>query len=93
MKNTFCNSLKTRTSCRDVGRVAATDESLHGAGSVENVQRESSDCFADWHSKIDFHYIFVGGIRNFIMSEEASRMRRWSGIHWSVILLLDGAGS
>lgn len=55
--------------------------------------RESSDCFADWHSKIDFHYIFVGGIRNFIMSEEARRMRRWSGIHWSVILLLDGAGS
>lgn len=71
------------------------DRSVHGARSTErgarSVEREaSSDCFADWHSKIDFHYIFVGGIRNFIMSEEASRMVQWSGIHWSVILLLDG---
>lgn len=70
------------------------DGSVHGARSVEhaawNAKQRSSDCFADWHSKIDFHYIFVGGIRNFIMSEEATRMVRWREIHWSVILLLDG---
>lgn len=54
MKNTFCNALKTDE----------LDELKAGGGRTTG----RMDACSDWHSKIDFHYIFVGGIRNVIMS-------------------------
>lgn len=38
------------------------------AGQQGGWMAEATVACSDWHSKIDFHYIFVGGIGNVIMS-------------------------